>query len=257
MYYKEVLDGMADSCREIFGEGLTGVYLHGSMVMGCFHPVKSDIDLIVVVHGDITDGQKMRFMEVVAALDRQAPAKGIELSVVKEEYCRDFVYPTPYELHFSRMHLRWFRENPEDYISRMKGTDRDLAAHFTIIKRYGEVLYGAAVEEVFGEVPRESYLDSIWADIEGAGEEILGNPVYVVLNLCRVAAFLEDGLVSSKKQGGEWGMENLASGYRGLVSSALECYVSGEEMAVDEEEALRFGREMVGYIKRMMQAGGR
>ena len=29
-------------CREVFGEDLTGVYLHGSLAMGCFQPEKSD-----------------------------------------------------------------------------------------------------------------------------------------------------------------------------------------------------------------------
>lgn len=87
----------------------------------------------------------------------------------------------------------------------MKGTDKDLAAHFTIIKKYGIALYGMDIEKVFGNVPKEDYIDSIMCDIEEADEEILENPVYIILNLCRVAAFLKDGAITSKKQGGEWG----------------------------------------------------
>ena len=34
--------------QNILKENLVGVYLHGSAVMGCFNPAKSDIDLIVV-----------------------------------------------------------------------------------------------------------------------------------------------------------------------------------------------------------------
>ena len=91
-------------------------------------------------------------------------------------------------------------DNPLDYILKMKGTDKDLAAHFTIIKACGIVLYGAGINEVFADVPRDKYIDSIWADIEGARAEILENPVYIILNLCRVAAFLKDNLILSKKQ---------------------------------------------------------
>ena len=36
---------------EILQDNLVGVYLHGSSVMGCFNPEKSDIDLIVVSNG--------------------------------------------------------------------------------------------------------------------------------------------------------------------------------------------------------------
>ena len=46
---KELLDAFVKGSREILGDELCGVYLHGSAVMGCFSPAKSDIDLIVVV----------------------------------------------------------------------------------------------------------------------------------------------------------------------------------------------------------------
>ncbi|MGN6712483.1 hypothetical protein [Anaerocolumna jejuensis] len=54
----------------------------------------------------------------------------------------------------------------------MKGEDKDLAAHFTIINRYGIVLYGEQIENVFGEVLKRDYVESIWSDVEGAREEI-------------------------------------------------------------------------------------
>src|SRR5579872_4704845 len=36
-----LIDALADN--------LVGIYLHGSLTMGCFHPERSDIDLLVVV----------------------------------------------------------------------------------------------------------------------------------------------------------------------------------------------------------------
>lgn len=239
---------MVEKCRRIFGTELTGVYLHGSMAMGCFHPAVSDIDFIIVMENDITDGQKMEFMEEAVVLDGMAPAKGTEWSVVKRAYCKDFVYPTPFELHFSRTHLQWFRDNPADYIGRMRGTDRDLAAHFTVMKKYGITLYGADIGSVFGDVPEADYADSIWFDIEGAGEEIMENPMYVILNLCRAAAFFREGLVLSKKQGGEWGMRNLPSRYHAMVSLALQGYESGEGIRVDEAGARRFSDGMLEML---------
>lgn len=255
MYYQELLDDFVGMCREIIGKEdagkevigreaagkeavdikspLTGIYLHGSMAMGCFNPEKSDIDLIVVAEGEISDRQKMRFMEQVVRLNERAPAKGLELSIVKRKYCKPFVYPTPYELHFSPAHLQWFRDRPEHYIQNMKGEDRDLAAHFTIINRYGIALYGRAVSDVFGEVPRKAYADSIWFDVENAGEDIEGNAVYVILNLCRAAAFAREGLCLSKAGGGQWGLENIAGKYHALISEALVSYRSGAAAGKD------------------------
>ncbi len=251
MLYQNVLDAIVEKSRQIFKENLTGVYLHGSMAMGCFHPVKSDIDLIVVVREQITDQQKLQFMNDIVELNAAAPAKGIELSIVMEKDCRDFRYPTPFTLHFSNAHLQWFLDNPADYIRKMNGVDKDLAAHFTIIKNYGMVLYGAEIDDVFADVPRNAYIDSIWFDIENAKEEITENPVYVILNLCRVAAFLKNDLIVSKKQGGEWALQSLPSQYHPLISLALQSYASGDDIEIDQTEAQKFADGMLRMLKEL------
>lgn len=240
MLYQDLLDEIVDKTQKIFKENLTGIYLHGSLAMGCFNPDKSDVDLMIVIKNHITDVQKMQFMNQIVELNKTAPNKGIELSIVKEKYCSNFLYPTPFELHFSNAHLQWFIDDPTDYIHKMNGTDKDLAAHFKIIKKYGVVLQGEAINDVFADVPKEAYIDSIWSDVAGAKEDILEQPVYVILNLCRVAAFLKSDLILSKKQGGEWALENLSAQYHTLISNALQNYLSGNEMDLDLVEAQRF-----------------
>ncbi len=34
----ELLNRFADASRQAFGDQLTGIYLHGSLAMGCFSP---------------------------------------------------------------------------------------------------------------------------------------------------------------------------------------------------------------------------
>lgn len=246
--FGDLLDSITLAAEDILGETLTGVYLHGSLAMGCFNPAKSDIDLILVINGEMTDQWKRQFMEKVVELNAHAPAKGLELSVVTEEVCRDFVYPTPFELHFSPAHLPWWQQDPEGYIQRMKGTDPDLAAHFTIIRKYGIALRGAAVKEVFGPVPEEAYLDSIRLDVKSAVEDVSDNPVYVILNLCRVAAWVEEKQILSKQQGGEWGLAHLPAMYQPLIRAALDAYRSDGEMRPDTALAQEFCREMLGRM---------
>lgn len=248
MLYRNLLDSITDKSKQIFQDALTGVYLHGSLSMGCFHPVKSDIDFIIVINRHITDRQKLQFMNYIIECSQSAPAKGIEFSLVLEKYCREFLYPTPFELHFSNAHLQWFLSSPDDYIRKMNGTDKDLAAHFTMIRNYGIALCGAPISTVFGEVPKADYADSILSDIENAREEILTQPVYIVLNLCRTTAFLKDGLILSKKQGGEWALQNVHAQYHALISGALESYASGNDMCVRASEAQAFAGYMLDYI---------
>ena len=262
--YRDLLQRFTEKSAEIFGDNLTGIYLHGSAAMGCFQARKSDLDIILVVERDVSDTLKLAFMGHVAEWNEEAPAKGMELSIVKRQFCNPFVYPTPFELHFSETHLGWYRTDPRDYVHRMKGVDRDLAAHFTIIGRYGIALYGKPVDEVFGPVPGENYIDSIVADIENAGEDILENPVYMILNLCRVLAYLKGGecrteacaepLILSKKGGGQWGLKYLPEEFHRIIGTALMCYGDGAEMAVQAVEASRFADYMLTEIRRILGA---
>ena len=254
---EELLAAFVEQSCHILSDNLMGIYLHGSAVMGCFHPEKSDIDLILVVKDEVSDTVKRQFMDMVVELNSRAPKKGLELSIVKEEVCKPFVYPTAFELHFSVAHLNWYRANPEDYVAKMKGTDKDLAAHFTIIYHRGKVLYGKAIREVFAEVSHEAYMDSIWCDIEGAAEDILDSPMYIILNLCRVLGYKEEGLILSKKEGGEWMLRQLTEkdhgtltdDFSGLIAAALKEYTAGEKMELQEDLGRRFAEYMLERIK--------
>lgn len=250
MELESITKEFVEQSRSILGDNLAGVYLHGSAAMGCFNALKSDIDLLVVVKGDVPDRIKRRYMDMVVALNACAPQKGLELSIVREAVCRPFIYPTPFELHFSNAHLNWYQANPTEYIEKMRGTDKDLAAHFTIIYHRGKRLWGKEIRDVFEEVGQEAYFDSIWCDIQDAETEIMENPVYIILNLCRVLAYKEEGLILSKAEGGSWGLENVPAAYRPLISQALRAYLHSGFLREPEEGCAReYAAYMTGRIR--------
>ena len=246
---ESLINGFVERSKEILRDNLVGVYLHGSSVMGCFNPRKSDIDLIIVADRPLSCSDKRDLMETAVGFNAIGPAKGIEMSVVLRKFCDPFVYPTPYELHFSAGHLEWYRNDPDDYIRRMNGTDKDLAAHFTIINKRGRRLCGAPIDEVFADVPSGDYMDSIWFDVEGAAEEIAEYPTYLTLNLARVLAYKEEGLVLSKKEGGEWAIDRLPEEYRPLIRDALRDYSENANVVYDRALARRYAEYAIGRIK--------
>ncbi|QTE68023.1 DUF4111 domain-containing protein [Clostridiales bacterium] len=243
-----LINGFVEQSKEILRENLVGVYLHGSSVMGCFNPQKSDIDLIIVVSHPLTDSEKRKYTDMVVEFNAIGPAKGIEMSIVLRDVCKPFVYPTPFELHFSAGHLNWYKDDPTEYIRRMNGTDKDLAAHFTIINKRGRCLYGTPIEDVFAEVPSGDYMDSIWFDIKGAAEEITENPMYLILNLARVLAYKEDGLVLSKKEGGEWALEHMPAEYHPLIADAMREYSESADIVYDDALAKRYAEYAIGKL---------
>lgn len=233
--------------REILGENLVGLYVHGSLAFGCFTWQNSDIDYLAVVKRPLTQTEKEAYIDALLQINRSAPPKGIEMSVVLEEHCRRFVHPTPYELHFSNAHLARAEADLTAYCEAMRGLDPDLAAHFTVTRAVGKVLYGAPVAEVFAPVPREAYLDSIRQDMENAAEDILQNPVYVILNLCRVLAAVKEGLVLSKASGGGWAMPRIVAADGALVRAALDAYNG------DGDFPTEFLREALpDFVRRML-----
>ena len=244
-----LIDDFVERSKKILRDNLVGVYLHGSLVMGCFNPQKSDIDLIIVADEPLSDSDKRAYMDMVVGVNPCGPAKGIEMSIVLRRVCKPFVYPTPFELHFSSGHLEWYRAHPNDYIREMNGTDKDLAAHFTVINNRGKCLYGAPVKDVFSEVPSCDFMDSLWHDIEGAAEEITENPMYLTLNLARVLAYQEDGLVLSKKEGGEWAIKTLPSEYHPLITDAIREYSESAGVIYDNALAKKYAEYVVKRIQ--------
>lgn len=228
MRVQPLLNSLVDAYRRILGEKLTGLYLHGSLAFGCFTWETGDIDFLAVVEKPLTQLEKEAILQALLALTPLAPPKGLEMSVVLRQVCKPFVYPTPFELHFSNSHLSSARADPAAFCRAMHGTDPDLAAHFTVTAHVGRVLCGLPVAEVFGPVPRSAYVDSILADVEDAAMTPQAHPAYLTLNLCRVLAYLTDGLVLSKRQGGEWALTHLP-GHQAWIQRMLAAYAGSAD----------------------------
>jgi streptomycin 3"-adenylyltransferase len=109
--------------------------------------------------------------------------------------------------------------------------DADLVAHITVTLHRGICLHGKPIAEIFPVVPREHYLASVLADFDWGRERLAANPVYFLLNACRIFAYWRDGLICSKDEGGVWALPVLPEAFRGLVERALVVYrgESGDE----------------------------
>ena len=250
----QLLNKITEGYKRILDENLVGIYLHGSLALGCFTWDKSDIDFIAVVENEPAPFEKAEIIKLLLKLDADAPPKGLEMSVVPRSACERFVYPTPYFLHFSNGHKQSYIDDLEGHIAMLHGVDRDLAAHFTVIREVGKTLFGAPISEVFGNVPPSDYLDSILSDIENAEEDILEDPVYITLNLCRIMGYLEGAGVLSKLDGGNWGLEHLPE-YGDIINAALTEYSGDGKMYVAAERLRKFAANTHESIKALAFSG--
>ena len=222
----EIMEMIKCEYQKTLKENLVGLYLHGSLAMGCFHPKVSDIDFLAVVEKPINNEIKKKLIQTLVNLDEDKPAKGFEMSVLLLKDTKRFTYPTPFILHYSDSHKDNFIQEGQLCEN---GKDPDLAAHITVLKNRGKVIWGQGIDTVFGDVPRDDYLNALVYDIDDANELMNENPVYFILNICRTLCYLREGKVLSKVEGGQWGLNNLPARFQGIIQKSLEVYKNGEQ----------------------------
>ena len=244
----ELLREIAQACERLLGDELVGVYAHGSLAFGCFSWATGDIDFLIVVQHDLTQEQKEKLIGFLLETEKRAPQKGLEMSVMRLKDCRHFRHPAPYVLHYSASHRAAYEKDLAGYCAKMQGTDADLAAHCTVMRAVGYTVCGPEIVKVFGAVPRQAYVDSLLYDVENAREEIILNPVYVTLSLCRVLAYLQEGKVLSKRDGGAWGFEHLPAAYTKLIAYAMEAYAGDRAFDHSDDQLRDFAAYMLARI---------
>jgi predicted nucleotidyltransferase len=248
------LQRIANMFNVVLKDKLVGIYLHGSLAMGCFNSNKSDIDLLVLSKNKLTTGEKKEIAKQVLLFHDELPSgNGIELSIVLESFVEDFVYPTPFEFHFSDFHRERYKAD-ENYIC--EGLeDPDLAAHITVTYHRGITIHGRSIRTVFKPIESKYYVRSILSDIEGASQDIVDSPVYFTLNLCRVLFFLREGVVSSKKEGGEWGLKVLPHTFHQVISQCLDEYAGlRKKLDLENEQLVGFSNFMLEQIKQSIDS---
>ena len=243
---RALAEAVRDSLRDTLGDALVSVVVHGSLAMGCYRAPKADVDMLAVTARALTPAERRRVaVGLIAAHDARRSGAGIEISLVTAEAARTAEHPMPFEVHVGGDggSLVEMREGRFDYAA--THTDQDLAAHITVARSRGVALFGPPAAEVFAPVPWRHYLDALETDLEWALERIGENPVYFVLNACRVLQIdaLGEGTVMSKAEGAAWGRDHLPEQYRPLIGDAHAHYLSDEPegaAALDAEALEKF-----------------
>ncbi len=234
--------------------GLKGIYLHGSLAMGCFNPAASDLDLLVVSSTKIPSSAVPSILYALLEISRKPIP--IEVSILNQQDLKPWQHPALYDLHYSehwREDVSRLLEDgswKENYSQVKK--DEDLAAHITITHQFGICLWGEPIETVFPFVPADDFTDAILFDMEWIGERVMSDPIYTVLNLCRVDAFIQSGLICSKAGAAYWALENLDKKWFNTVQKAFDCYQGENKPSFFTEDEIRsFYNEMAERVLRI------
>ncbi len=234
---KEFVNELVAKVHSELGDNLVGIYLHGSLAMGGYYRPKSDIDVLIVVNDKLADSERKSFAQLVAKHAEARPTTGnVELSVILSATAKAIPVPIPFEVHYSS---EWHDKILSDDIDYTKNkTDIDLQSHLTYVVQRGICLYGKPINEVFGDINWQIFMEGVLDDFNWIieDENILETPFYGVLNMCRVLQLAQEDkhLAHSKDEGGEWALQNLPEQFHYTIQQALDAYHSPKQ--VDESQ---------------------
>jgi predicted nucleotidyltransferase len=253
----EALSTIVRSFKKILRGNLVGIYLHGSLAMGCFNRGTSDIDLLVVVNDPLEVKTKKDIIHSTFEIAKMTgiPDKGLEFSVILRTYLEKFVFPTPYELHYSKSWHKSYEDGKIDYTKTEK--DPDLAAHITVTLNRGVTLFGKRIADIFHPIPEKYYVTSIMYDIQEGKKDILKDPGYYIFSLCRVLYYLEEKVVSSKTEAAKWALTKVPDRFKHVIENASLLYKgTRKKMDWENHELLNFTDYMIKRIDEKASAYG-
>jgi len=190
---------VANACANVLGEAIAGVILHGSMATSDYVPGQSDIDLLIVVNDQLTDGQIASLRDAIEAVMAGAPAP-MDLRVVTRH-----VALAPTKAPFMDAYFRIKAGHPA-LLTETRHAEPDLAVELSVSRANGQALLGPAPAELIAEVPKRLILevdDQQLARWQEVGSD-LEHAVIEVLTACRIWQFTEEGRHTSKTEAGRW-----------------------------------------------------
>lgn len=230
---RDQVNGFTAGVADALGDNLIGVYLHGSLAMGCFNSACSDIDLLIVTRESLSEMAWLALAETTLRYAEQPHP--LELSALPLSALHPWQYPTPFDFHYGddwrERIARCLTGGVRDTTLYGTAADPDLAAHVMVTRHRGICLTGQSIPDVFPDVPRADYLDSLLKDFDFARAQLAENPVYAVLNYCRIYGYVLEGRMDSKDEAGEWAVRQLPA-YAPLIRHALAMY-RGENIEMD------------------------
>ncbi len=247
---KVELQTLETELRSLLNENLLGIYLHGSLAQGGFQPARGDIDIIVVTEQSIDPAMQRTTVELLMRISK-APIP-LDIYFLARSAIFPFRQPLPFDLHYNERQREHYQDllRRDDWQQGSNKRDPNLSIYLTVLHAHGIVLTGRPIAETLPTVPKPTFRESLIAATLVERDERLHALVSFVLNACRTIAYLREGALLSKDEGGAWGEAHLPEQYHALIHQSLALYRSDrlgrsvgravlDEFAEYVEEAVR------------------
>lgn len=212
--------------QRVLGENFVGFYLHGSLALGGFNPVRSDVNIVVVTKQGMATDVKRTLVTLLLRISKMPCPVSIYFLAQRDIF--PFQHPLPYDLHYNET----VREQAQQDMRNDTWThwndqieyDSELTIILTVLQLHGICLSGELPATSLPAVPEHAFRDALVTKVQVAEQHPLHDPISFVLNACRVTAYLHDHTILSKDAGGVWGLGFLPEQYHPLIQQLLVLY---------------------------------
>jgi hypothetical protein len=193
-------------------------------------------NLLAVTARAVATDIKPTLCEALSSSSLPCPAAGLEFSLVTRGSVQGGDAAPSFELHVAFD----TKAGPERCIDGTgRAGDTDLVMHYAVSRLRGIALFGPEPAEIFSEVRRDCLLDALRGELEWAMSN--ASPSYQVLNAARAWRFLEENMICSKSEGGEWARTRHDPS---VIDAALAHRRGNTDAHPNQHEAARFVRRI-------------
>jgi hypothetical protein len=232
-----VLTDLTAALPILLDENLVGIYLYGSLTQGAFNTERSDVDCIVVIQHELTDGQFTQLDHWLTGAAARSPwVARLQISFLVRE---TILIDTPggnclYQ--FGRLTRVGSDGNPIIWLNVLGSR---------------AVLLGPPAESFVPPITFEILSKALAREVGYLREEVIEKPAsewrdvptyraYAVLTLCRILYSHAHGTVVSKPRAAEWALRVLPETWHEVIKQALAGNVDQMSTGIDMPSIARF-----------------
>ncbi len=206
--------------RDVLGDSLRGVYLHGSAVSGALGP-SSDLDLLVVLDRPTTEQQRIDLIEGMRPISsrhhRPRGWRPLELTIVAAPDIDPWRFPPRTNFQSGE----WLRAEFDSGVPQpWKEVNPDLAVVIAMVRQASRPLVGPEATELLPEVPDEDVRRAMTDGINALLADLETDTTNVLLTLARIWITLATSKYASKADAAAWAANRLPSQHAAVLTRA-------------------------------------
>jgi streptomycin 3"-adenylyltransferase len=214
--------------HSVLGGAVTGVYLHGSAVLGRLRP-RSDLDLLAITARPATDPERRALLAGLLAISGRARVRPddrpVELSVAVAGDLRPWRFPPVIDFEYGE----WLRADYEAGIVPARRPSPDLAILVAQASAADRPVTGPPARDVLPDVPLADIRAAAGEGIPGLLADLVPDTANVLLTLARIWTTLETGEIRAKDAAADWAIARLPLDHRAVLERARDVYLGTAE----------------------------